>query len=102
LGGRNWPLGGGGYFRLLPYRISAWGLRRVNAVDHRPAMVYFHPWEFDPGQPRVGAADARSRFRHYLNLHRTEPRIRRLLREFRWHRVDHAFGAEITSPACVQ
>ncbi len=67
-GGRNWPVGGGGYFRLLPYRVSAWGIRRVNVVDARPAMVYFHPWEFDPEQPRVRDASAKARFRHYLNL----------------------------------
>jgi len=94
-GGRNWPVGGGGYFRLLPYNVSAWGLRRVNAVDRQPAMVYFHPWEFDPEQPRVAHASAKARFRHYLNLHRTEARIRRLLREFRWRRIDSAFAAQI-------
>ena len=94
-GGRNWPIGGGGYFRLLPYNVSAWGLRRVNAVDHRPAIVYFHPWELDPEQPRVDTASAKARFRHYLNLHRTEPRIRRLLREFRWQRVDQAFHDDL-------
>ncbi|MCL4743892.1 MAG: DUF3473 domain-containing protein [Burkholderiaceae bacterium] len=98
-GGRNWPIGGGGYFRLLPYRVSAWGIRRVNAVDARPAMVYFHPWEFDPGQPRVRDAGAKARFRHYLNLGRTEARIRRLLREFSWDRVDRAFAGEIASGA---
>ena len=98
-GGRNWPVGGGGYFRLLPYQVSAWGLRRVNAADRQPAMVYFHPWEFDPEQPRVGHANARARFRHYLNLERTEPRIRRLLREFRWQRIDQAFADAIAGRA---
>lgn len=94
-GGRNWPVGGGGYFRLLPYRVSAWGIRRVNVVDRRPAMVYFHPWEFDPAQPRVDGAAAKARFRHYLNLHLTEERIRRLLKEFSWDRIDRAFAEEI-------
>lgn len=94
--GRNWPVGGGGYFRLLPYPVSAWGLRRVNAIEGQAAMVYFHPWEFDPEQPRVPQAAARARFRHYLNLRRTEPRIRRLLGEFRWKRIDHAFAPLLT------
>ena len=94
-GGRNWPVGGGGYFRLLPYTVSAWGLRKVNVADRRPAMVYFHPWEFDPEQPRVSHASAKARFRHYLNLQLTEPRIRRLLREFSWQRIDRAFAGEI-------
>lgn len=98
-GGRNWPIGGGGYFRLLPYQVSAWGLRRVNTVDRRPAIVYFHPWEFDPDQPRVAHASAKARFRHYLNLHRTEPRIRRLLGDFRWQRIDRAFGSELAAAA---
>lgn len=94
--GRNWPVGGGGYFRLLPYQVSAWGLRRVNAADCQPAMVYFHPWEFDPAQPRVGRASTRAKFRHYLNLQRTEPRIRRLLRDFQWQRIDQAFAAQLS------
>jgi len=94
-GGRNWPVGGGGYFRLLPYAVSAWGLRRVNTVDRRPAIVYFHPWEFDPQQPRVQAASAKARFRHYVNLARTEPRIRKLLGAFRWHRIDEAFSEDL-------
>ncbi len=88
---RNWPAGGGGYFRLLPYPVSRWLIRRVNGVDERPAIFYFHPWELDPGQPRIRGIDARTRFRHYLNLHRTERRLRRLLRDFRWDRVDRVF-----------
>jgi polysaccharide deacetylase family protein (PEP-CTERM system associated) len=96
-GGRNWAIGGGGWFRLLPYRVSAWGLRRINSLDRRPAVVYYHPWEFDPGQPRVSSAPLRSRFRHYLNLSRTEPRIRQLLRDFRWDRIDRVFAGEIAA-----
>lgn len=96
-GGRNWAIGGGGWFRLLPYPVSAWGLRRINAVDRRPAVVYYHPWEFDPEQPRVAQAALRSRFRHYLNLHRTEPRIRQLLRDFHWDRVDCVFADDLSA-----
>ncbi len=87
----NWPAGGGGYFRLLPYGVSRWALRRINAVDGQPAMFYFHPWELDPDQPRVAGAGIGARFRHYLNLKRTGPRLRRLLADFRWDRVDRVF-----------
>lgn len=87
----NWPAGGGGYFRLLPYRVSRWSLRRVNAVDGQPAMFYFHPWELDPDQPRVEGLRAKARFRHYVNLKRTGPRLRRLLTDFQWDRVDRVF-----------
>ncbi len=87
----NWPAGGGGYFRLLPYSVSRWSLRRVNGVDGRPAMFYFHPWELDPEQPRVEGPGAKARFRHYLNLNKMDPRLRRLLADFRWDRVDRIF-----------
>lgn len=88
---RNLPAGGGGYFRLLPYGMSRWLIRRVNRVDGRPAIFYFHPWELDPGQPRIREADAKARFRHYINLDRTVPRLRRLLSDFAWDRVDRVF-----------
>ncbi len=88
---RNWPVGGGGFFRLLPYQISRWGLQRVNQVDGQPAIFYFHPWEIDPGQPRVSGLSGRSKFRHYINLTRTESRLRRLLADFRWGRADEIF-----------
>jgi polysaccharide deacetylase family protein (PEP-CTERM system associated) len=87
----NWPAGGGGYFRLLPYRVSRWSLARINAVDQRPAMFYFHPWELDPEQPRVPGPGVKTRFRHYVNLHRTEQRLARLVRDFRWDRADRVF-----------
>jgi polysaccharide deacetylase family protein (PEP-CTERM system associated) len=89
--GSNWPAGGGGYFRLLPYRVSRWSLRRINVVDGRSAMFYFHPWELDPEQPRVDGPGRKARFRHYLNLKRMVPRLHRLLSDFRWDRVDHVF-----------
>ncbi|HEX8011829.1 MAG TPA: XrtA system polysaccharide deacetylase [Casimicrobiaceae bacterium] len=87
----NWPAGGGGYFRLLPYPVSCWSLRRINAVDRRPAMFYFHPWELDPEQPRIDGVKAKTRFRHYVNLERMGPRLRRLLEDFRWDRADRVF-----------
>ncbi len=89
--GRNWPAGGGGYFRLLPYALSRWQIARVNRADRRPAIFYFHPWEVDPAQPRVHDATAKTRFRHYVNLARTEGRLRRLLGDFRWGRADTVF-----------
>jgi len=85
------PAGGGGYFRLLPYVLSRSLIRRVNEADRKPAVFYFHPWEIDPGQPRQHQAPLKARFRHYLNLHRTEPRLRALLRDFRWQRMDRLF-----------
>lgn len=90
----NWPAGGGGYFRLLPYGVSKWSIQRVNAVDRQPAMFYFHPWELDPDQPRIAGTGAKTRFRHYVNLQRMAPRLARLLRDFRWSRADRVFLAE--------
>ncbi|MEZ5291476.1 MAG: DUF3473 domain-containing protein [Vicinamibacterales bacterium] len=81
LAGVNWPIGGGGYFRLLPYGWTRWGMRRVNDLERAPAVFYLHPWEIDPDQPRL-EAPALARYRHYHNLDDTEPRLRRLLQEF--------------------
>jgi polysaccharide deacetylase family protein (PEP-CTERM system associated) len=92
LAGRNLPCAGGGYFRLLPYEVFRAGLRRVNATDHAPGIFYTHPWEIDAAQPRVTGAPRMARFRHYLNLSRTQDRIGRLLRDFRWGRVDQVFA----------
>jgi polysaccharide deacetylase family protein (PEP-CTERM system associated) len=89
----NWPAGGGGYFRLLPYRVSRWALRRINDLDGESAMFYFHPWEIDPDQPRVAGTGRKTRFRHYLNLRRMESRLGHLLSDFRWDRVDRTFPA---------
>jgi polysaccharide deacetylase family protein (PEP-CTERM system associated) len=88
---RNWPASGGGYFRLLPYRLSHWLFQQVNRQDRQPVIFYFHPWEIDAGQPRVPGIDARTRFRHYVNLQHTEGRLRRLLGDFNWGRMDEVF-----------
>src|SRR5262249_6096191 len=77
----NLPMGGGGYFRLMPYAWTRWSIQRLNAVEKKPAIFYLHPWELDPEQPRLSAS-AISRFRHYRNLSATEQRFRRLLKEF--------------------
>jgi polysaccharide deacetylase family protein (PEP-CTERM system associated) len=91
MGGVNLPSSGGGYFRLLPYGVSRWMLRRVNAVDRESAIFYFHPWEIDHAQPRIPGVSAKTRFRHYVNLHRVEARLERLLSDFRWGRMDRIF-----------
>ena len=79
----NLPIGGGGYFRILPYAWTRWGIKRLNEREQRPAIFYLHPWEIDPDQPRL-RAPALGRFRHYFNLDRTESRLRALLRDFRF------------------
>jgi polysaccharide deacetylase family protein (PEP-CTERM system associated) len=79
----NLPVGGGGYFRILPYGWTRWGIRRLNEFEKLPAIFYLHPWEIDPDQPRLSAGRL-SRFRHYRNLEKTEDRLRALLREFRF------------------
>jgi len=92
MGGRNYPCGGGGYFRLLPYGAFRWMLARVNEQDRQSGLFYFHPWEVDPGQPRVKGAPLKSRFRHYLNLDSMATRLERLLGDFSWGRMDEVFG----------
>ena len=82
--GRNLPLGGGGYLRVFPYAYMRWGMRRVNRREGQSAMVYLHPWEVDPGQPRVKTAGKRGFSSHYVNLARTEGKLRKLLRDFRF------------------
>ena len=75
------PVSGGGYFRILPYWLTRTGLKQINEQAGRPFTFYLHPWEVDPGQPRV-KVKAFSRFRHYTNLHKTEGRLRRVLGDF--------------------
>jgi polysaccharide deacetylase family protein (PEP-CTERM system associated) len=87
----NLPGGGGGYFRLFPYALSRWAVRRVNKRDRQPAMFYFHPWEIDPEQPRQSGISFKTRFRHYLNLDRMETRLTKLLADFSWDRMDRVF-----------
>ena len=91
VGGRNLPIGGGGYFRLLPYAVSRRAIERLHRSERRPAVFYLHPWEIDPGQRRIEGIGAKSRFRHYVNLSRTEPRLQRLLDDFRWDTIRAVF-----------
>ena len=81
--GKGIPWGGGGYFRLFPYPLFRWGVRRVLATGD-PYVFYIHPWEIDPGQPRVSGLKRSHAFRHYVNLARGEARFAALLRDFEW------------------
>ena len=83
IGGMNVPVGGGGYLRLFPYTLTKWAIGKLNKIDHQPAVVYLHPWELDPGQPRLNGKRL-SRFRHYVNLHKTEGVLKSLLEDFRF------------------
>ncbi len=93
--GRTLAAGGGGFFRLLPYPFSTWAIRQVNAAG-APASFYFHPWEIDPGQPRVTNAPLRSKLRHYPNLDRMAGKLRKLAKQFTWGRYD-AVVADLTA-----
>jgi len=86
--GRRLAAGGGGFFRVLPYAFSRWAIRQVNRREGRPAVFYFHPWEIDPDQPRVPAASVKSKLRHYTNLEAMPGKLRQLIGEFRWNRMD--------------
>jgi polysaccharide deacetylase family protein (PEP-CTERM system associated) len=87
LAGRRLAAGGGGFFRLLPYRFSDWAVSRVNRAEGRPAVFYFHPWEIDPGQPRVANAPLKSRLRHYSRLSAMRPKLLKLLKSHQWGRT---------------
>ena len=89
--GRNWPCGGGGYFRLLPYGVSKLALDKIKRDDRQPLVFYFHPWEIDPGQPRITAAPLKSRLRHYVNLGAMEKKLARLVKDYHWGRMDEVF-----------
>ncbi|WP_172419107.1 XrtA system polysaccharide deacetylase [Candidatus Nitrosoglobus terrae] len=93
--GYKFPCGGGGYFRLLPYHLFRWALRRVNQHDNQPSIFYFHPWEIDPDQPRQQGINIKTRVRHYLNLQHMEQRLLQLLKDFQWDRMDRVFASKI-------
>ncbi|MGB7405842.1 MAG: XrtA system polysaccharide deacetylase [Pacificimonas sp.] len=89
--GRRMACGGGGFFRLLPYRFSSWAIDRVNREDGEAVVFYFHPWEIDPDQPRIEGASLKSRVRHYTNLDVMQAKLERVLSRFRWGRMDDVF-----------
>ena len=88
---RNIPASGGGYFRLYPYFLSKWMINQVNKKDNSPAVFYFHPWEIDADQPVVAGLSLLSKFRHYINLEKTEKKLEKLLKDFNWNRIDKIF-----------
>jgi polysaccharide deacetylase family protein (PEP-CTERM system associated) len=96
----NLPIGGGGYFRILPYAWTRWGIDRLNRVDRTPAIFYLHPWEIDPGQPRL-RAPALGRFRHYCNLQHTEERLRTLIRDFPFSTMSALLSEQLRAAGSV-
>ncbi|MCP3981352.1 MAG: DUF3473 domain-containing protein [bacterium] len=91
------PVAGGGYFRIYPYWVTRRAVRRLNRDESMPAIVYLHPWEVDPGQPRI-QAPIKSRLRHYSRLHTTEPKLRRLFREFSFGPMQAVIDRERSIP----
>jgi polysaccharide deacetylase family protein (PEP-CTERM system associated) len=85
--GQNFPISGGGYFRLFPYPLIRKGLKSINEKENKPFIFYVHPWEFDVDQPRIKDAANLSKFRHYVNLDKTEEKFRRLLKEFNFSSI---------------
>jgi polysaccharide deacetylase family protein (PEP-CTERM system associated) len=94
LGPKRLAAGGGGFFRLLPYAFSKWAIRQVNDDEQRPAIIYFHPWEIDPDQPRVANAPIKSKLRHYTKLNVMAEKLRRLPKDFEWERLDAVVARE--------
>jgi len=92
--GRRVSCGGGGWFRAAPYGVSKALIERASATIEGPTIFYLHPWEVDPGQPRVAAAPAKSRLRHYINLGGMEKKLTRLLGAYPWTRIDVALGLQ--------
>jgi polysaccharide deacetylase family protein (PEP-CTERM system associated) len=96
LGKQNWPVAGGGYFRLFPLRVTRQAIRHLNTQGH-PAVIYLHPWEFDPDQPRIPKAPLLSRFRHYVNIGKTESRLQALLNEFEFAPMREVFANDLAT-----
>ena len=90
-GDKNFPCGGGGFFRFYPYALSKWAFNRINNQENESAIFYFHPWEIDPEQPRQHGLNLKTRTRHYLNLNRMENRIKKLLTDFNWDTMANVF-----------
>jgi polysaccharide deacetylase family protein (PEP-CTERM system associated) len=96
LAGRNFPVGGGGYLRILPYSYTRMGLLHLNSTESFRAILYVHPWEVDPEQPRI-AARLRSRLRQYTGLSTTAGKLQRLLADFRFAPIAETFAAEVAN-----
>lgn len=91
IGNKNYPCGGGGFFRLYPYFISRWAFNRINNTEQQAGIFYFHPWEIDAEQPRQENLAFKAKFRHYLNLQKMESRIKSLLADFEWDTMQAVF-----------
>jgi polysaccharide deacetylase family protein (PEP-CTERM system associated) len=98
IAGLNLPVAGGGYLRLLPYALTHLALLYLNRQEGQPAVVYFHPWEIDPDQPRVDASRM-SRFRHYTNLGCMENKLRKLLTNFSFAPIREVYAGSLSVPA---
>ena len=98
VGKTNLPLGGGAYLRVLPYSYMRWGLSHLNGAQKTSAVIYIHPWEIDPQQPRLSAC-ARSRFRQYIGLGKTAEKLQQLLRDFRFAPIQEVFSKDLGSVA---
>jgi polysaccharide deacetylase family protein (PEP-CTERM system associated) len=85
------PIAGGGYLRFFPVELIKWGFERINIKEKQPVVLYFHPWEIDPAQPRINAG-MKSRFRHYLNLNKTEGKLREILSELQFGTMSSVLG----------
>jgi polysaccharide deacetylase family protein (PEP-CTERM system associated) len=90
------PVGGGGYLRLLPYRYTAAGIRRTNRFENQPVCIYFHPWEIDPGQPRITCGLV-SRLRTYTGLGTMETKLDRLLTDFQFSTIGNVYPKTVAS-----
>ena len=97
LGQHNVPIAGGGYFRLMPYSVFKAALKRFNASESKAGVFYFHPWEIDADQPRITGASRLAKFRHYVNIGAVPRRVDKLMRGFRWARMDDVFAADIAA-----
>jgi polysaccharide deacetylase family protein (PEP-CTERM system associated) len=97
LAGVRLPVGGGGYFRLLPDRWTRMLWRRCERESQTPLMFYFHPWEIDDDLPRVAGMGRVNSWRHHVNVHRTEQKLEKMLREFRFG----AIGDVLTPEGCT-
>ena len=85
------PIAGGGYLRLLPDRLISMGINRINLIDKKPCVLYLHPWEVDPQQPRIKAG-MKSTFRHYINLSRTESKLSNILSKLKFAPMNNVLG----------
>ncbi len=93
---KNLPIGGGGYFRFVPYKLSKLLINQYLKIESEPYSFYCHPWEIDPNQPIVKGLSLKSRYRHYVNLHRMQNKIEQLLNDYSWGSIQQAYSLPTT------